>query len=120
MKNTIKIFGIIAFATIIGLTFVACGAEQGHNVFVGGTPIVGHTITATSEGTFQGNFSWQISSRDGAFNWGTLGISGDVSGSNRQNLELRTGAVGRYIRVSRRTQGGDTIFSNPIGPIQAP
>jgi len=122
MKRTIRGFGIIAVVAIAGFTFVACGTE--HNVSVSGTPRVGHTLTATSEatgGSFEGNFSWQMSGPDGPFNWGNpLTNWGNITGGSRQNLELRTATVGRYIRASRRTSGGDTIFSNPIGPIQAP
>jgi hypothetical protein len=29
MKNSVKLFGIIVFMTIIGLTFTSCGKEEG-------------------------------------------------------------------------------------------
>ena len=117
MKRTIRILGFAAFVTVIGLTFTACALPD---VSISGTPRVGHTLTATSQGAnFEGGFFWDVSSLDGPFDWGGLGIwSGH--GSNNQNLELTTGLVGRHIRAARRTAGGDTLFSNIIGPIQAP
>jgi hypothetical protein len=49
MKNTIKLFGIIAVVAVIGLSFAACGDGAGGGGGGGTTATVSGTYTATTE-----------------------------------------------------------------------
>ncbi|MCL2380457.1 MAG: hypothetical protein FWC64_02555 [Treponema sp.] len=120
--NKFKFFGIAVLVVAIGFAFTSCASPE---ITISGNPQVGSTITATSQnGDFTGNFSWQVSAIGGQYNWSNaiIGIGHNrVFGSNNQNLEIGTGfgagMAGRFLRASRRTGGGDTVFSNVIGPI---
>jgi hypothetical protein len=121
MKNTIKVFMIIAFVVALGFSFTTCFMPPEEQIVtISGTPTVGNTITARYNRTGFGNFSWELSSTDGAFDWGQWGwwSGGNVTGANNQNYEITTGSVGRYIRASVLTERGNTLYSNVLGPIQ--
>ena len=119
MKNKIILIGSIVFITIIGFSFTACPPEEQY-VEISGTTRVGQTITATANLRYwDGNFSWELSSTAGAHDWGTWWGGGSITGANSQNYEITSGAVGRYIRAYRRTESGNVIYSNVLGPIQA-
>ena len=53
MKNTIKIFGIILFAAVIGITMIACGGGGGGKIPDG--TYVGEAFGAEFLYTFSGN-----------------------------------------------------------------
>jgi hypothetical protein len=119
MKNTIKYLSIILFAAIIGFSITACDNYGEQTVTISGTPIIGNTITATyNRSNWTGNFTWELSSTAGAYDWGWWTV-GNVTGANNQNYEITTGSVGRHIRASIVTERGNTIYSNVLGPIRA-
>lgn len=121
MKKTIKLFGVTALLAVVGLSFAACDTEGGPNVNIRGIARVGETVTASSEGgEFTGNFRWEFSAVGEQRDWGAwLFTPGMNTGATLQNMEIGSGAQGRFIRASRLTVGGDRIFSNVLGPIQA-
>jgi len=84
-------------------------------ITISGEAKQGATITATSsEATFTGNFTWQISD-DGNTGW-TL-LSGAFE-ANNSKFTISGAHLGKYIRA-RRTSGTRQYYSLPIGPITA-
>jgi hypothetical protein len=124
MKNTVKLFGIIALVAVIGFSMVACGDDDdsgggggGGTITITGTAKVGETLTATSSGgNFEGDFGWTYSSsKDGPF-FPFLGLG---EGDNKSKFTLAASRDEGYYIQARRSSGEDLIKSNVVGPVQS-
>ncbi|MCL2410617.1 MAG: hypothetical protein FWC97_03135 [Treponema sp.] len=117
MAKKILRVGILVMVLVFGMVVIGCGWDVA--VTISGTPIVGQTLFAGSQGTaFDGDFLWEHS-RDG-INWtrvpGVILNWGQIDQTNRWRFILGPGMQGFYIRVSRDGSRG-RIFSETVGPV---
>ncbi|MDR0521116.1 MAG: hypothetical protein LBH00_04595, partial [Planctomycetaceae bacterium] len=111
----------------------------GGTISVSGTPKTGQKLTATSTGTFTGNFLWVSANAETAADWTkiTSGIAGTpnelwemfasrltpvtkgVAGANNSELTLDTALAGKYVWVARIDSSGNYAASSPLGPVAA-
>ena len=118
MKKNRKLFGVIAVLALIMVLMALASCDlTSPSVKISGTPRLGQTITATSEGNgFDSNhgFEWATNasaSGSGWYGWTT----GHGSGGSQYTV---SGSIGNYIQARRYHQSTDEyLYSNTIGPI---
>jgi hypothetical protein len=127
--------GILALALVFGLALTGCETEEetpAATITIGvanNAPVkVANTVTATSEGEFNGVFTWwaanskaDLEAADFNTNASNSSVmtgttSTTISGVNQEKLLLHMDNVGKYIMATRNT-GSDKIRSNIIGPV---
>ena len=125
MKKSIKFLVTIALVAVMGFVFTAC--EEEPSISIGGTAMVGSTLTAKHDsGSYKddGGYRWWISEPGSPTNWTMIssspgtGTYGNTFGANINNkFEIKTLAQGYLIRASRESVDHGRIFSNVLGPI---
>ena len=116
--KTIKATKFLAILSIIGILFIACDFFQ-PSITISGIPKVGETITAEAgSGFWLSDFQWEFSASDNPFVWRQYPSDG-AFGPNWQNITLQANRLGMWIRAYRTVDGGERMYSNILGPIEA-
>jgi hypothetical protein len=119
MKNKKIWFIVIVLA--IGFTMAACDnllEEIKPTVTISGTPKVGETLIAKSDGNFTGKFNWQYQKQN-SNNWASFLFDGKY-GTNYEYNEIIPVREGEFVRAYRDLDNDEKtrIYSNILGPIE--
>jgi len=115
----------------LGLAFVSCdngndngnSGDKGPSVTIKGTPKVGNTIIATSNGNgFEGDFKWYYASETEKNEYITEALhdgTSYASGLDKEVFTIPFSLQGQFIAATRRnySKGLEVISSNYLGPI---
>ncbi|MDR0520416.1 MAG: hypothetical protein LBH00_01035, partial [Planctomycetaceae bacterium] len=106
------------FLLSLAIAFAGCEPSGGRSesVSINGTPAIGQTLTATSEGgDFTGNFVWAYADTETAAEADRTEITDNVDGADNSTLTLTAPDLeGKYIWPKRTDSSGNTVWSVPV------